>query len=426
MPESLGSRLKHAWNAFTGRDDIIGDYQNTGPSYSYRPDRPRLKYGNERSIIASVYNRIAIDVASIDIQHSRLDEQGRYVETIDSGLNYCLNVEANLDQTSRAFKQDLVLSMFDEGAVAIVPVDTTLNPNVTGSYNITNMRVGKITAWYPEHVKVELWNEKEGRKDEIRLPKKIVCIIENPLYSVMNEPNSTLQRLIRKLNLLDVIDEQSGAGKLDMIINLPYVIRTDARKKQAEDRRKDLEKQLSSSKYGIAYTDGTEHVTQLNRPVENKLMSQIEYLTSMLYSQLGLTQTIFDGTADEATMLNYHNRTIEPIVAAIVDEINRKFLTKTARTQRQKVMFFNNPFKLCTVSSIATVIDPLMRNEILSPNEARQIIGFKPSDDASSDELRNRNMPVDEMDQNGSSMAEPVEEQTPMGNPMETPVSELQ
>ena len=391
MEMNIGSRLKHAWNAFMNRDPTEVDY-DIGPAYYYRPDRPRLTRGNERSIVTAVYNRIALDVSDIDIRHVRLDENGRYIEDIDSGLNNCLTVEANIDQTGKAFIQDVVMSMLDEGCVAIVPVDTTLNPKVTGSYDINSMRTGKIIQWYPQHVKVNLYNDKTGRNEEVTLPKSMVAIIENPLYAVMNEPNSTLQRLIRKLNLLDYVDEQTGAGKLDLIIQLPYVIKSNARRQQAEDRRADIERQLKGSKYGIAYTDGTERITQLNRPVENNLMKQIEYLTSMLYSQLGINQTVLDGTADEKTMLNYTNRSIGPIISAIVDEMKRKFLTKTARSQMQSIRYFKDPFKLVPVNEIAEISDKLTRNEIASSNEIRQIIGWKPSQDPAADELRNKNL----------------------------------
>ena len=391
MEMDIGSRLKHAWNAFMNRDPTEVDY-DIGPAYYYRPDRPRLTRGNERSIVTAVYNRIALDVSDIDIRHVRLDPDGRYIEDIDSGLNNCLTVEANIDQTGKAFIQDVVMSMLDEGCVAIVPVDTTLNPKVTGSYDINSMRTGKIIQWYPQHVKVNLYNDKTGRKEEVTLPKSMVAIIENPLYAVMNEPNSTLQRLIRKLNLLDYVDEQTGAGKLDLIIQLPYVIKSNARRQQAEDRRADIERQLKDSKYGIAYTDGTERITQLNRPVENNLMKQIEYLTSMLYSQLGINQTVLDGTADEKTMLNYTNRSIGPIISAIVDEMKRKFLTKTARSQMQSIRYFKDPFKLVPVNEIAEISDKLTRNEIASSNEIRQIIGWKPSQDPAADELRNKNL----------------------------------
>ena len=390
MGMSFGSRLKHAWNAFTGTDYTT--YQDVGPGYSSRPDRIRLTRGNERSIITSVYNRIALDVAALNVQHIRLDENGRFLSVIRDGLNTCLTVEANIDQTARAFIQDIVVSMLDEGCVAIVPVDTTYDPSVTGSYDIQTMRVGKILDWYPQHVRVRLYNERTGTKENILVPKSTVAIIENPLYAVVNEPNSTMQRLIRKLNLLDVIDEQSGSGKLDLIIQLPYVIKTEARRQQAENRRKDIEAQLSGTKYGIAYADGTERITQLNRSVNNNLMSQIEYLTSMLYSQLGITQSILDGTADEKTMLNYNNRTIEPIISAIVDEMKRKFLTKTARSQSQSISFFRDPFKLVPVNDIAEIADKFTRNEIMTSNEIRQVIGMKPSDDPRADELRNKNL----------------------------------
>ena len=391
MEMDIGSRLKHAWNAFMNRDPTEVDY-DIGPAYYYRLDRPRLTRGNERSIVTAVYNRIALDVSDIDIRHVRLDQDGRYIEDIDSGLNNCLTVEANIDQTGKAFIQDVVMSMLDEGCVAIVPVDTTLNPKVTGSYDINSMRTGKIIQWYPQHVKVNLYNDKTGRKEEVTLPKSMVAIVENPLYAVMNEPNSTLQRLIRKLNLLDYVDEQTGAGKLDLIIQLPYVIKSNARRQQAEDRRADIERQLKDSKYGIAYTDGTERITQLNRPVENNLMKQIEYLTSMLYSQLGINQAVLDGTADEKTMLNYTNRSIGPIISAIVDEMKRKFLTKTARSQMQSIRYFKDPFKLVPVNEIAEISDKLTRNEIASSNEIRQIIGWKPSQDPAADELRNKNL----------------------------------
>ena len=390
MEMSFGSRLKHAWNAFTG--NIQMNYRDLGMSYSYRADRPRMSRGNERSIVTSVYNRIALDVAALNVQHVRLDENGRFLSVIDDGLNNCLTLEANVDQTARSFIQDVVISMFDEGSVAIVPVDTTTDPNVSGSYDIQSLRVGQILDWYPQYIRTRVYNEQTGRKEDIVVPKSAVAIIENPLYAVINEPNSTMQRLIRKLNLLDVIDEQSGSGKLDLIIQLPYVIKTEARRQQAENRRKNIESQLSGSKYGIAYTDGTEHITQLNRSVNNNLMSQIEYLTSMLYSQLGITQSILDGTADEKTMLNYNNRTIEPIISAIVDEMKRKFLTKTARSQRQSISFFRDPFKLVPVNEIAEIADKFTRNEIMTSNEIRQVVGMKPSDDPRADELRNKNL----------------------------------
>ena len=391
MGETLGSRLKHAWNAFFNRDPTEG-YRVYEASYSSRPDRVRFSRGNERSTVTSIYNRIAMDVAAIDIRHVRLDENGRFTEEIDSGLNNCLSLEANLDQTGRAFIQDVVMSMLDEGCVALVPVDTDRDPKNVGSFDILTMRTGRIVEWYPSKVKVKVYNERTGQKEDLILPKSMVGIIENPLYAIINEPNSTMQRLIRKLNLLDAVDEQSSSGKLDMIIQLPYVIKTEARRQQAEQRRADIEKQLSGSKYGIAYTDGTERITQLNRPVENNLMKQIEYLTSMLYSQLGFHQTILDGTADEKTMLNYNNRTIEPFVSAIVGEMKRKFLTKTARTQKQSIMFFRDPFRLVPVNEMAEIADKFTRNEILSSNEIRQIIGVKPSEDPKADQLVNANI----------------------------------
>lgn len=392
MENSLLSRFKRGWNAFANRDPTNVPYRYDGPSHSYRPDRVRFTRGNERSIITSVFNRIALDVAAMDIRHVRLDEDGRYTEEIKSGLNNCLSIEANIDQTARALIQDIVMSMLDEGCVAVVPVDTNLNPFETGSFDILTLRTGKIVEWKPQHVKVYLYDDRNGQKKEIWLPKSMVAIIENPLRAVVNEPNSTVQRLIRKLNLLDSIDEQSGSGKLDLIIQLPYVIKTDARRQQAEDRRKDIEKQLSGSKYGIAYTDGTERITQLNRPVENNLMKQVEYLTNMVYSQMGMSQAVLDGTADEQTMLNYTNRSIEPIINAIIDEFKRKFLTKTARSQYQSIKVFRDPFKLVPVSQIADISDKLTRNEIASSNEMRQVIGWKPSSDPRADELRNKNI----------------------------------
>ena len=391
MDLSLSFRFKNAWNAFRNRAPTMMS-QNIGSGYSYRPDRFRLTRGNERSIVTSVYNRIALDVAAINIQHVQLDDEGRFLNVIKSGLNDCLSLEANLDQTGRAFIQDVVMSMMDEGVVAIVPIDTTIDPDISNGFDITSMRVGKVVDWYPQHVKLEVYNEQTGVRQTITMPKRNVAIIENPLYAVINEPNSTMQRLVRKLNLLDAVDEQSSSGKLDLIIQLPYVIKSDARRKQAELRRKDIEEQLSGSKYGIAYIDGTEHVTQLNRSVENNLMKQIEYLTSMLYSQLGITQSILDGTADEKTMLNYYNRTIEPILSAIVDEMKRKFLTKTARTKNKSIKFFRDPFKLVPISEIAEITDKFTRNEVASSNEMRQVIGWKPSDDPKADELRNSNI----------------------------------
>lgn len=393
MDLSFGSRVKRLWNAFTNRDPTTNyTYSSMGSSYSYRPDRPRFTRGNERSIITSIYNRIALDVAAIDIRHARLDDSGRYKEDINSGLNNCLTLDANIDQTGRAFIQDIVMSMCDEGSVAIVPVDTTDDPTMTNSYDIESMRTGRITQWMPRHVKVEVYNDRTGRKEDLILPKERVAIIENPFYAVMNEPSSTLQRLKRKLNLLDVVDEQASSGKLDLIIQLPYVIKSQARRDQAESRRKDIENQLSGSRYGIAYTDGTERITQLNRPVENNLLKQIEYLTNLLYSQLSINQAVMDGTADEKTMLNYNNRTIEPIVSAIVDEMKRKFLTKTARTQGQSILYFQDPFKLVPVADIAEIADKLTRNEIATSNEIRQTIGWKPSSDPNADVLRNKNL----------------------------------
>lgn len=391
MPESIASRFKKSWNAFFSRDPTK-DFINVGDAYSYRPDRPRFTRGNERSIVTSVYNRIALDVASITIQHVRLDENGRYIKTIDSHFNNCLNLEANLDQTGRAFIQDVVMSMFDEGCVAIVPTDTTANPELTESYDIDSMRTGKILEWYPRHVKVRLYNERTGKKQDIRLAKSAVAIVENPLFAVINEPNSTMRRLVRKLNLLDEIDNQSASGKLDLIIQLPYMVKSESKKQYAEQRRKDIEEQLTGTKYGIAYTDATERITQLNRPIENNLMKQIEYLTSMLYSQLGLTQEIMNGSADEKAMLNYSNRTVEPIISAIVDEMKRKFLSKTARSQRQSIMFFRDPFRLVPVSDLAEIADKFTRNEIMTSNEIRQIIGMKPADDPKADQLRNSNI----------------------------------
>lgn len=430
---SFISRLKHGWNAFMNRDPTYHSY-DIGPGYSIRPDRPRFTRGNERSIVTSVFNRIALDVADIKIQHCDLDDNDRFVSVRNSKLNNCLNLEANIDQTGRAFIQDVVMSMFDEGCVAIVPVDTTFDPRVTGSFDILSMRTGKIVEWFPQHVKVNVYNEATGRKEDVILSKRAVCIIENPLYAIVNEPNSTLQRLIRKLNLLDTIDEQSGSGKLDLIVQLPYVIKTDARRQQAEQRRKDIETQLAGSKYGIAYTDGTERITQLNRPVENNLMTQIEYLTSMLYSQLGITTAILDGTADEKTMLNYYNRTIEPIVAAIVDSMKRTFLTKTARAQRQSIMYFRDPFKLVPINSLAETADKLTRNEIMTKNEFRQVLGMKPSNDPKADQLVNSNISHPESGTNipvygsvDNTMSDtgtgPIEsEQTSI---MDTPISEL-
>ena len=387
----ISDRLQHAWNAFMNRDPTY-NYQDLGNSYSIRPDRPRFTRGNERSIVTSVYNRIALDVSAISIQHVRLDDNDRFKEQMNSGLNSCLTLSANTDQTGRAFIQDAVMSMLDEGCIAIVPIDTTTNPNISDSYDILTMRTAKILDWYPNHVRIRVYNERTGRQEETIVPKKMVAIVENPLYAVINEPNSTMQRLVRKLGLLDVTDEQTASGKLDLIIQLPYIIKTEARRQQAEERRKNIEMQLAGSKYGIAYTDGTERITQLNRSLENNLMKQIEYLTSMLYSQLGITQSILDGTADEKTMLNYYSRTIEPIVSAIVDEMKRKFLTKTARSQHQSIAFFRDPFKLVPVGDIAEIADKFTRNEIMTSNELRQIVGMKPSDDPKADKLINSNL----------------------------------
>lgn len=391
MEDSFGSRLKHAWNAFFSRDPT-NQYRDIGSGYYYRPDRPRMTRGNEQSIVTAIYNRIAIDVSSLTIRHVRLDDNDRYISTISSGLNTCLTLEANIDQSARAFIQDVVISMFDEGSVAIVPIDTTNDPEKSGSYDINSLRTGRIIEWYPRHVRIRVYNDIKGTKEDITLPKSAVAIIENPLYAVINEPNSTMQRLVRKLNLLDYIDEQSGSGKLDLIIQLPYVVKGDIRKRQAEERRKSIEEQLTGSKYGIAYTDGTERITQLNRPVENNLLKQIEYLTTMVYSQLGLTQAVMDGSADEKTMLNYNNRTIEPIISAITDAMNRVFLTKTARSQKQSIMYFRDPFRLVPVADLAEMADKFTRNEIMTSNEIRQIVGMKPSDDPRADELRNKNL----------------------------------
>lgn len=391
MGNSIGSRFKSAWNAFLNRDPTY-NYRDLGSSYSYRPDRPRLSRGNERSIVTSVYNRIALDASALTVQHCKIDKDNRFISVVDSKLNSCLSLEANIDQTGRAFLHDVIMSMLDEGCVAIVPVDTSIDPEVSGSYDIWSMRTGQILEWFPAHVRVRVYNDRTGEKEDIIVPKSSTGIIENPFYSVMNEPSSTLQRLIRKLVLLDIIDEQSGSGKLDLIIQLPYIIKSEARRQQAENRRKDIEAQLSGSKYGIAYTDGTERITQLNRSVENNLMTQIEYLTNMLYSQLSITQSVLDGTADEKTMLNYYDRTIEPIISAVVDEMKRKFLTKTARSQSQTIMFFRDPFKLAPINDLAEIADKFTRNEIMTSNEIRQIIGMKPSDDPKADQLTNSNI----------------------------------
>lgn len=430
MELTLTSRLKKAWNAFTNnRDPTEGYRQSTGMGYVYRPDRVRFSRGNEKSIVTSVYNRIAMDVAQVAIKHVRVDKDGRYIEDMKSGLNDCLTVEANIDQSGRSFIQDVVMSMFDEGAVAIVPVDTSFDPRQSTSYDILSLRTGKILEWYPAHVKVRVYNDRTGKKEDITLPKRSVAIVENPLYAVINEPNSTMQRLVRKLNILDAIDEQSGAGKLDLIIQLPYVIKSEARQQQAEKRRKDIEDQLKGP-YGIAYTDGTERITQLNRPIENNLMKQIEYLTNQLYGQIGMTPAVLDGTADEKAMLNYNNRTLEPILAAIVDAMRRVFLSKTARTQGQTIMFFNNLFKLMTVRDVAESADSLGRNEIVTSNEFRQILGFKPSSDPKADELRNSNLnhpedaqapPVDNSAQN----TEQSDENTQEGELWDVPIAAL-
>jgi hypothetical protein len=421
----FSDRLQHAWNAFINNRDPTYIRSDYGATYSYRPDRPRMTRGNDRTIVTSIYNRIALDVAAIDIIHARLDQDDRFLETIDSGLNNCLSLEANIDQTGRSFIQDVVMSMFDEGCVAIVPTDTTLDPRKTKSYDILSMRTAKILEWYPKDVKVQLYNENTGNKEEIKLPKSMVAIIENPLYAVINERASVLQRLVRKLALLDTVDEISGSGKLDMIIQLPYVVKSPTRQEQANNRRKLIEEQLTDSKYGVAYIDGTERITQLNRPLENNLLKQVEYLTSMLYSQLGITQSILDGTADEKTMLNYHNRTVEPIISAIVDEMKRKFLSKTARSQKQSIVFFRDPFKLVPVNEIAEIADKFTRNEIASSNEMRQAIGWKPSKDPAADELRNKNL---NRSDNESAMTTPVTEEIPE-NPepsmMELPISEV-
>lgn len=390
MEQTIGSRLKRAWNVFLNRDPTPMKFK--GASYTYRPDRPRLTRGNERSIVNAIYNRIAVDCSAKSIQHVQIDANGRFLKAIPSRMNQCFTISANTDQTGRAFFLDVVLSLLDEGCVALVPVLTTKDPDTTESFDIGSLRVGKIVEWYPQKVRIELYNEWTGQRETMVRTKKSVAIVENPFYSVMNEPNSTLQRLIRKLNLLDYVDEQSSSGKLDLIIQLPYSVKSPLKKQQAEERRKDIEKQLTGSKYGIAYADATERITQLNRPLENNLMTQIEYLTRMLFSQLGITESVLDGTADEKTMLNYANRTIEPILSAIIDEMKRKFLSKTARSQNQSIMFFQDPFKLVPVSQIAEIADKFTRNEIMSSNEIRQIVGMKPSDDPRADELRNKNL----------------------------------
>lgn len=417
MANTLGSRLKHAWNAFSNNRDPTVTYHDIGPGYSIRPDRPRFSRGNERTIITSILNRIALDAASIELVHCKLDENNRFVETINSKLNGCLSLSANIDQTGRAFRHDIYMSLMDEGSIAIVPVDTTTNPNITDSYEINSLRVGKVVEWFPQYVRIQLYNERTGRKEEITMHKSKVAIVENPLYPVMNEPNSTMQRLIRKLALLDSIDEQSGSGKLDLIIQLPYVIKSDARRQQAEKRRKDIEMQLAGSKYGIAYTDGTEKITQLNRSLENNLLKQIEYLMAQAYSQLGITQSIMEGTADEKTMLNYYDRTVEPLVAAVADAMKRVFLTKTARTQMQSITYFRNPFKLVPVNDLAEIADKFTRNEIMTSNEIRQIVGMKPHDDPKADELRNSNLNhPDEKQQLAKPVAEVPEKEEKVQN----------
>jgi HK97 family phage portal protein len=417
MEFKIGSRLKNAWNAFQNKTPYNAYNENNsyGGSF-YRPDRVRLTKGNERSIVTSIFNRIAIDVSAMSIRHCELDDQGRFKNYKDSKLDNCLNLEANIDQTSRSFILDVVMSLFDEGSVAIVPIDTIGNPINTSSYDILSLRTGRITAWYPNSITVEVYNEKTGLKEEIMLPKSMVAIIENPLYAIMNEPNSTLQRLIRKLNLLDSIDEQSSSGKLDLIVQLPYVIKSQSRKQQAEERRKEIETQLKGSKYGIAYTDGTEKITQLNRPVENNLLKQVEYLTSMLYSQLGITQAILDGTADEQTMINYYSRTIEPIISSITDEMKRKFLTKTARTQGQSILFFRDPFKLIPSEKLAELADKFTRNEIMTSNEFRQIVGRTPSNDPKADQLINSNLNHSPNEMNNSNNINGIENNKEGGN----------
>lgn len=391
MENTFATRLRHAWNIFMDKDDNLLYPNFSQVSYSSRPDKPMLSFVNKKNIVAALYNRLALDVASITIQHVKLDDNGRFKEVIDSGLNRCFNLEANIDQTGRAFIQDVVISMLDEGCVAIVPIDTTTDPK-KGSFDINTMRTGKILEWYPQHVKVRVYNDRTGISEEKLVLKKQIAIIENPLYAVLNEPNSTMQRLIRKLSLLDMTDEQNASGKLNLIIQLPYVVKSDLRKKQAESRRSDMEQQLANSKYGIAYADGTEKIIQLNRSLDNNLMSQVEYLTNQVFSQIGLTQEILNGTADEATMLNYYNRSIEPIVSAIVDNVKRSFLTKTARSQKQSIMFFRDPFKLVPVSQLAEISDKFTRNEIATSNEMRQAIGWTPSKDPRADELRNKNL----------------------------------
>jgi hypothetical protein len=416
----LGDTLKHAWKIFTNPDETrnspwpiqpVNNEQTYigGGSYGARPDRTRLRIPNERSIISSIYTRLSIDVASVDMRHVRLDQDNRYLEDIDSGLNNCLVLEANIDQAARAFRQDVAMTLFDKGVAALVPTDTSVNPQESGGYDILTLRVGEIVTWYPRHVRVSLWNEDRAIRQEITLDKSAVAIIENPLYAVMNEPNSTLQRLLNKLNLLDAIDSQSASGKLDLIIQLPYVIKSEARRQQAEQRRSDIEFQLRGSQYGIAYTDGTEKVIQLNRPAENNLMSQIEFLTEMLYGQLGLTEEVMNGTADEKAMLNYWNRTVEPVLTAVVEAMRRRFLTKTARTQKQTIQFFRDPFRLVPIENIAEIADKFTRNEIMSSNEIRQVVGLAPHSDPNADKLLNSNMPQAQPETNGAESPAKVE-----------------
>ena len=430
MPDyTFSDRLKHAWNAFTSRDPTPPIQPTVYGGFSYRPDRMYFHRGGERSVVASIITRIAIDVAAIDLKHVKLDAEGQYLKDVNSGLNNILTLEANIDQTSRSFIQDMVQSLLEEGSVCVVPVETSIDPRHNDSYQINTMRVGKIVQWYPQHVKVDLYNDQNGKHQEVTLPKKMVAIIENPLYSVMNEPNSTLQRLIRKLSLLDVVDEQSSAGKLDLIIQLPYVVKSQTRKDQAEERRKQIEAQLTGSKYGIAYTDGTERITQLNRPVENNLLKQVEYLTTMVYGQLGITDEVLKGIADEKTMLNYYNRTIEPILSAIALEFKRKFLTKTARTQGQSIEFYRDPFRLVPVNDMAEIADKFTRNEIMTSNEIRQVIGMKPSDDPKADELNNSNLYREENGMPADGMAPtdnaPLEESVEEEDPGSIPISEI-
>lgn len=401
--------MKHAWNLFAN-EDTPKRRSPTGSSYSVNPTRPRYTRGNERTTVTAVYSRIAVDSASIKMRHIRLDSEGRYVDNMDTLLNNCLTVESNIDQTSRAFMQDIVASLLDEGCIAVVPIVTSKDPDITNAFDIETMRTARITQWYPEHVNVLLYDDRTGMKREVTVPKSQVAIIENPLYAVMNEPNSTMQRLIAKLNMLDNVDEATSSGNLDLLVQLPYPVKTEAKKNLAEERRKAIEEQLNDAKYGVAYIDGTEKVTQLNRPIENNLMKQIEYLTNLLFSQLGITQGVLDGTADDKTMNNYYNRTIEPILGAIVDEFNRKFLTKTARTQLQAIQYFRDPFKLISVSDLPDVVDKFTRNEVLTSNEVRQIIGLKPSKDPAADELRNKNI-SQAKDHNAAQPTQPVNEE---------------